>query len=101
MDLIVATWPDNSVSVLRAPAGWDALWLFDALDQESGPLDAQVFIVKGRNARIGWYPEGGRRGDDEKLVPYAYSGRLVGWEWPSDMLDQWAAMVREWAKVAK
>ena len=50
MSLIVATWPNNSVSVLRSPADWDAFWLFD--DGRFNHFDSSDIRIMG-NAMYG------------------------------------------------
>ncbi len=94
MSLIVATWPNNSVSVLRSPADWDAFWLFAALDSEDNPFAAKVMVVKGRCPHVGWTEEIDEETGRAVLTPYTIEGTLIPWEWPDDMMEQWHAYVR-------
>jgi hypothetical protein len=95
MSLIVATWPNNSVSLLRSPAEWDAAWLFGALDIEANPFAAKVMVVKGRYPHVGWTEEVDEETGRTVLTPYAIEGTLIPWSWPDDMTEQWRAYHRE------
>jgi hypothetical protein len=90
MPLIVATWPDNTVSIVKAPGEWDALWLFDALDAEGDPSAAEVFIVRGHDAHIGflWSDDG------KSIWPYPYDGSFEQWQWPEDVVKQYYDALR-------
>jgi len=92
MPLVIAQWPNRTVSVLKASAGWDDIWLFDCLDQEGDPLSAKVYVVSGKNAHIGWSfkSEGG---DEDSLV--AYCGKAKPWHWPADILRRRYALFAE------
>jgi len=94
MSLIVATWPNNSVSVLRSPAEWDAVWLFEALDAEDNPFAAKVMVVYGRYPHVGWDEEQDEETGKAVLKPYAIEGTLTHWSWPDDMMERWWAHVR-------
>lgn len=84
MPIVVAQWPDNTVSLIKAPKGWDDIWLFDCLHKEGDPLSASVSVVSGRAAHIGWVFQKGR----DSVSPVAHSGRLKPWTWPHDVLQR-------------
>lgn len=52
MPLIVAVWPNNTISVVRMNSGYSMVDLFDALDEEANPEDAKCYELSGHRGRL-------------------------------------------------
>lgn len=66
MKTIVAKWPDETFSVLRVPADAD---VFEELDQEGDPYEAEVYVLSSGTVHMGWQRDG------DALVPQMYAGK--------------------------
>lgn len=93
MPVVVAVWPNNTLSVLVMPRGFSATDLFEELDQEGCPTDATVRILKTDSrgvCHIGWdfiLDEGCPVGTESKgLRLDAFSGQAKKWKWPETVV---------------
>lgn len=96
MPLVVAVWPNNTISILRVPSGFTMLDLFSLIDAEASPLDATCYLCKsdedGMHITFDW-----KHLDDGSKVtaksPDVRLGKLFGkikkLPWPEDILKQW------------
>jgi hypothetical protein len=96
MPLVVAVWPNNTISILRAPHGFTMLDLFALIDPEASPLDAMCYQVgsdeDGMHITFDWK----HLDDGSKVTPESAGvaiGKLFGkikrLPWPEDILKQW------------
>jgi len=46
MPLVVAVWPNDSISVIQCPAGFTMVDLFWTLDEEADPTIAKLYLIK-------------------------------------------------------
>jgi hypothetical protein len=49
--MVVAIWPDNSISVVQCPKYFTMVDLFWKIDEEADPLDAKIYLI---NPEEGW-----------------------------------------------
>ena len=96
MPLIIAVWPNNTISVLRIWNGFTMLELYDELDREHDPLDATCYRARedddGLHISFDWMDldPGSKAGPESVgLVLDSVAGRLKKLEWPSDIRKQW------------
>lgn len=45
MPLVVAVWPNNTISIIRMKKGFSMVDLYDQIDAEACPLDARCYLV--------------------------------------------------------
>ena len=45
MPLVVAVWPNNTISVIKMPNGFSMVDLFNEIDAEANPVDAKCYLV--------------------------------------------------------
>jgi len=96
MPLVVAVWPNNTISIIRAANGFTMLDLFALIDVEENPLDATCYQVSsdddGMHITFGW-----KHLDDGNAVTPESAGVDIGklfgkvkkLPWPEDILKQW------------
>jgi hypothetical protein len=94
--LVVAVWPNNTISIIRAPSGFTMLNLFELIDHESSPLDAKCYRIgsdeDGMHVTFDWK----HLNDGSSVTPESADvviGKLYGkvkhLPWPDDILKQW------------
>jgi hypothetical protein len=94
--LVVAVWPNNTISILRVESGFTMLDLFALIDPEASPLDATCYQVgcdeDGMHITFNWK----HLDDSSKVTPKSADveiGKLFGkirrLPWPDDILKQW------------
>jgi hypothetical protein len=96
MGIVVAVWPNNTISIIRVSPGFTMLDLFSQLDVEASPLDATCYLAgaddDGMHITFDW-----KNVDDGTRVtsnsPDVRIGKLFGkikkLPWPDDILKQW------------
>lgn len=96
MPLVVAVWPNNTISIVRAAKGFTMLDLFALIDVEASPLDATCYQVSsdedGMHITFDW-----KHLDDGSVVTHESAGVGIGklfgkvkkLPWPEDILKQW------------
>lgn len=82
MPLIVAKWPDSSLSIIRAPRAWTDLWLFDCLDREGDPMIAEIYVLTGREVHMGFI----NRKCQDAADSHMYAGKKKRIEFTQDIL---------------
>ena len=96
MTLVVAVWPNNTISILRVSAGFTMLDLFALLDVEADPTSSQCYRVgsdeDGMHITFDWK----HLDDGSKVTPESAGvsigklfGKLKHLPWPDDILKQW------------
>jgi hypothetical protein len=96
MPLVIAVWPNNTISVLRVRRGFTMLDLFASIDIEASPLDATCYQVAddedGMHITFDWE----HLDDGAHVTPESAGvaiGKLFGkirkLPWPDDILKQW------------
>ena len=90
MPTIIVQWPDKTLTMLRMPRDWEAVDLYEELDQEADPLAAKVWIASGR------FYVGVIQGE-----VHCYEGRLKKWKWPPDTLDVYMSRIKDDAQRLK
>lgn len=96
MPLVVAVWPDNTISILRVASGFTMLDLFGQIDIEASPLDATCYQVgsdeDGMHITFGWkdLDDGNKVNAESTGVAIGkLFGRVKKLPWPEDILKQW------------
>lgn len=98
MPLIIAVWPNNTISVLRIKNGFTMLDLYYEIDKEHDPLDATCYRARedddGLYITFDWHdaldrhePKAGPKSSGLALT--ALDGRLTKLTWPPDIRKQW------------
>lgn len=96
MPLVVAVWPNNTISVIRVSTGFTMLNLFALIDVEDNPLDAKCYQIgsdeDGMHITFGWHG----LDDGSNVTPESAGvsigklfGRVKALPWPEDILKQW------------
>jgi hypothetical protein len=97
MPLIVAVWPNNTLSIVRMEKGFSMVDLYDQLDSEACPLDAACYLIGSRwdglHATFDWH--GDRDGlpagpDSPALQLGLIAGRKRRLFWPPGIARMWA-----------
>lgn len=106
MALVVAVWPNNTISILRVESGFTMLDLFAQIDVEASPLDATCYQIAsdedGMHITFNWT----NFDDDGSAVMPTSKGLAIGklfgkvrkLPWPDDILKQW---MRELSRSAR
>jgi len=96
MPLVIAVWPNNTISILRAPSGFTMLHLFALIDPEASPLDATCYQVAsdedGMHITFDWkHLDDGTKvtPDSSDVVIGKLFGKIKKLPWPDDILKQW------------
>jgi hypothetical protein len=95
MPIVVAVWPNNTVSIARMPTGFSATSLFDVLDQVGDPQIAECYVLKSKDgelfANFDWY-----HATDEIASPMSknlqleiHQGRMKKFPWPKTVWRDW------------
>lgn len=96
MPIVVAVWPNNTISILRVAPGFTMLDLFALIDVEASPLDATCYQVgsdeDGMHITFDWK----HLDDGSHVMPESRGvvigklfGRVKKLPWPEDILKQW------------
>lgn len=96
MPLVVAVWPNNTISIIRVRSGFTMLDLFAQIDVEAAPLDATCYQIRsdedGMHITFDWkHLDDGTKVTPETtdIVVGKLFGRVKKLEWPEDILKQW------------
>lgn len=96
MPIVVAVWPNNTLSILRVAPGFTMLDLFALIDVEASPLDATCYQVgsdeDGMHITFDWkhLDDGSHVAPESRgLVIGKLFGRVKKLPWPEDILKQW------------
>lgn len=103
MPVVIAVWPNNTISVLKMPAGFTASALFGELDAEANPTDATIYICKTDEdgfLHVGWnyVLDPGRpvEPSSKGLRIDCLSGRVKKWKWPPTVVrDYYRSLAKE------
>jgi hypothetical protein len=94
--LVVAVWPNNTISIIRAPSGFTMLNLFALIDVEASPLDAKCYQIgsdeDGMHITFDWkhLDDGSHvRPESSDVVIGKLFGKVKHLPWPDDILKQW------------
>jgi hypothetical protein len=102
MPLVIAVWPNNTLSIIKMPPGFSDVSLFDKLDEEDNPHDARCYIASpdedGLHITFSWTdrtffrethadPVSGP--DSPKLRLAAIDGKLKKLKWKPDVNRRW------------
>lgn len=89
MPVVIAVWPNNTISVLKVPSGFSATYLFSVLDEEACPTDAQIYVTRSDDQgvlHVGWSYEldygAPVSPQSHGLRIDCFSGRAKKWKWP-------------------
>lgn len=96
MPLVIAVWPNNTISVLRMWSSFSMVDLFHELDAEADPIDATCYRVgeddDGLHITFDWKFDS----PGEPVMPQSkavgigkISGRIKKLPWPKDIKKQW------------
>lgn len=106
MAIVVAVWPNNTISILRAEPGFTMLDLFALIDAEANPLDATCYQIAsdedGMHITFNWknFEDDGSpvMPASKGLVISKLFGKVRKLPWPDDILKQW---MRELSRSAR
>jgi hypothetical protein len=93
--MVVAVWPNNTISLVKMEAGFSAVSLFNELDQIANPTDATCYILKpsedGLCVNFDYeYATDDKVGPDSKgLRLESHQGRLKKYLWPKTVWRDW------------
>lgn len=97
MPIVIAVWPNNTISVLRMWNGFTMLDLFTEIDHEAAPLDATCYLVRsdddGMHITFDWkgLDDGSAVGPKSLGVGIGkMCGKIKRLSWPKDIFKQWA-----------
>lgn len=99
MKLIVAVWPNNTVSILRIKTGGTMVHVYDQLNEAGYPLDAKCFLLRadGRNMHVSFdwkaVSEDLVGPQSSNLGLTSYRGSKKRLRWPSGIEKLWAKMI--------
>jgi hypothetical protein len=91
--VVIAVWPNNTVSVLKVPVGFSATYLFGLLDAEANPTDSKIYITRadedgvlhiGFDYEIDYGDTVSAEATGLRLD--CLSGRLKKWDWPATVV---------------
>lgn len=96
MPVVIAVWPNNTISVLRMSVGFTMLDLFTEVEHEAAPLDATCYLAKsdddGMHITFDWkcLDDGSPVQPKSQQVGIGkISGRIKKLPWPGDIEKQW------------
>jgi hypothetical protein len=99
MPLVIAVWPNNTISVVKMPPRFSAVSLFNELDQIADPTDATCYVVSpnddGMCVNFDWpYPS------DENVGPKSsglrlevHQGTTRRFYWPKTVARDWLRQI--------
>lgn len=89
MPLIVAVWPNDTVSIVKMRPDFSMVELFDRLDEEANPHDARCYVVTptGGHMHITFNKEEGRRGLSVRTGETGGRARRI--KWPDGIEVEW------------
>jgi hypothetical protein len=104
MPIVVAVWPNNTVSIARMPIGFSATYLFDVLDQVGDPQIAECYVLKSEDgelfANFDW-----DHATDEIASPKSknlqlevHQGRMKRFPWPKTVWRDWFRTIERAAR---
>lgn len=96
MPLVVAVWPNNTISIIRMSPSFTMLDLFSQIDIEASPLDATCYQIgcdeDGMHITFDWkHLDDGSNvtPDTPNVVIGKLFGRVKKLPWPDDILKKW------------
>ena len=104
MPSVVAVWPNNTISIVRMPSGYDMLDVFDCLDEEDNPLCATCYELRGRESHVTtrWArPDEDQNAKPNSLLIGPMHGSLRPLPWPENILSQWRQRLRRAARASE
>jgi len=106
MSLVIAIWPNNTASVIRMRNGFSMLELFEEIDAEANPHDAECYLVKGDSE--GLYvtfdlerqgEHAGVKGMKRRLKIGCLYGKHKRLFWPEDITEQHYESLKQMASL--
>jgi hypothetical protein len=95
MPLVIAVWPNNTLSIVKMEPGFTAVSLFNELDQICDPTDAQCYVVRsdedGLCVNFDWpYASEETAGPKSSgLRLEAHQGKIKKFRWPKTVWRDW------------
>lgn len=97
MPLVIAVWPNNTISAVMMRPGFSMVDLYNEIDAEACPTDATCYVAKrsrdGLYVTLDWER---LEDDDETVTPKSCGlrvdslyGKLRRLEWPADIQRRW------------
>lgn len=94
MPLVIASWPNGTISVVSMRSGFTMVDLFHELDAEANPTDAQCYCVKpsadGLHVTCNW---DSRRRTRLRLEAM-HGGSLAPLKWPPRIVERYYRSLR-------
>jgi hypothetical protein len=104
MPLVIAVWPNNTISIVKMPPNFTAVSLFNELDQIADPTDSKCYVVApnddGLCVDFDWpYLS------NENVCPEStglrlevHQGKMRRFHWPKTVARDW---IRQLARVSR
>jgi hypothetical protein len=95
MPLVIAVWPNNTISIVKMDPGFTAVSLFNELDQIADPSDAKCYVVRpdgyGLCVNFDWpYSSEETVGPKSKgLRLEVHQGKMRTFRWPKTVWRDW------------
>ena len=103
MPIVVAVWPNNTISVVQVPRGFSMTDLFDQIDKEASPFDAKLYLIKPEDGwshlTFDWECLTTPNPDTDEMVVKASSGRLGSIDGKMKRIRFPPNIRRMWARV--
>ena len=99
MPLVIAVWPNNTISIVKMDQGFSAVDLFDQLDQIACPTDATCYLVKpdkdGLCINFDWpYPSADKvSAESTGLRLECHQGKAKRFKWPKTVARDWLRVI--------
>ena len=95
MPLVIAVWPNNTISIVKMPPGFTAVSLFNELDQIADPNLATCYVVRpddyGLCVNFDWPVASDEQAGPESsgLELEAHQGKVRRFHWPKSVWRDW------------
>jgi hypothetical protein len=104
MPIVVAVWPNNTISIAKMPAGFSAVALFDVLDQVGDPQIAKCYVLSPEDGELFANFEWAHATDEvaspksRNLRLEVQQGRKKKFPWPKTVWRDWFRVIQQSAR---
>jgi hypothetical protein len=101
MPIVVAVWPNNTISIAKMPVGFSAVSLFDCLDQVGDPLIADCYVLSADEgelfANFDWLDATNEVASpkSKNLSLEVHQGKKRKFKWPRTVWRDWFRCVQK------
>lgn len=101
MPVVIAVWPNSTISVMQVSPGFAMADLFDQIDKEANPFDAKLYLMKPNDGwshlTFNWKRERSDDPNDTRIIVKKNSGKvgsidgkLTKIKFPPNIYRMWA-----------